>query len=64
MIREIHLKDLQEALARNAVKGFYDNRSTASFDRLHIKGSTSLPMADAAVGKGLPADKNAMLVFY
>ncbi|MCC6573645.1 MAG: hypothetical protein IT462_07630 [Planctomycetes bacterium] len=64
MVREITVKELQEALARNAVKGFYDNRSTASFDRLHIKGSTSLPIPDAAAGKGLPADKNAMLVFY
>lgn len=64
MIREISLKDLQAALAGGKVRGFYDNRSAASFERLHIKGSTNLPIPDAAAGKGLPADKDAFLVFY
>ncbi len=64
MVKTIRLQDLQAALDRGVVGGFYDNRSTVSYERLHIKGSTSLPVADARLGKGLPADKNAFLVFY
>ena len=64
MIKTMKIKELQDALAKKALAGFYDNRSLTSFDKLHIKGSTSLPLPDAAVGKGLPADKSAMLVFY
>lgn len=64
MVNTMTIKELQAALAQNAVKGFYDNRSLASYEKLHIKGSTSLPVPDAALGKGLPADKAAMLVFY
>lgn len=63
-MKTIDIKKLREALAQGVVVGFYDNRSRASFDKLHIKGSTSLPVPDAAAGKGLPADKAAMLVFY
>jgi len=64
MVKTMTIKQLQEALQQNAIKGFYDNRSLASYEKLHIKGSTSLPVPDAAAGKGLPADKAAMLVFY
>ncbi|KAA0212560.1 hypothetical protein EDM80_09360 [bacterium] len=60
----IDLKKLREALAKGAVAGFYDNRSRVSYDKLHIKGSTSLPVPEAQAGKGLPTDKAAMLVFY
>jgi hypothetical protein len=64
MVKTMNIKELQEALSKNALKGFYDNRGPASFGQLHIKGSTNLPVADATAGKGLPADKAAMLVFY
>ncbi|CAG0930093.1 hypothetical protein PLCT1_01264 [Planctomycetaceae bacterium] len=64
MVKTMKIKELQDALAKNALKGFYDNRGPASFAQLHIKGSTNLPVADAVAGKGLPADKAAMLVFY
>ena len=64
MVKTMNIKELQEALAKNAPKGFYDNRGPASFEKLHIKGSTNLPVPDAIAGKGLPADKAAMLVFY
>ncbi len=64
MVHEISINELRQALAEGKVRGFYDNRSLASFQRMHIKGSTSLPVPDAAAGKGLPADKGAFLVFY
>jgi hypothetical protein len=64
MVKTMTIKELQEALKQNAPRGFYDNRSLASFEKLHIKGSTSLPVPEAAAGKGLPKDKAAMLVFY
>lgn len=64
MVKTMTIKELQEALKQKSLKGFFDNRSLVSFEKLHIKGSTSLPVPDAAAGKGLPADKAAMLVFY
>lgn len=64
MINEISMADLQAALAAKKVHAIYDNRGAASFAALHIKGASHLAVPDVAVGKGLPADKRAFLVFY
>lgn len=64
MVREISTAELKQALDAGRVAGFYDNRGPGSFGARHITGATLLPVADVAAGKGLPADKDAMLVFY
>lgn len=64
MVREMTLEQLQDALATRGVHAIYDNRGPGSYGARHIKGALNLTVPDAALGKGLPADKAAMLVFY
>ncbi len=64
MVREIKINDLKSALDDGKVDGLYDNRGPGSYGARHIEGATLLSVPDAAQGKGLPADKQAMLVFY
>jgi hypothetical protein len=64
MVREIQLDELKQALEAGKVDGLYDNRGPGSFEARHIKGAKLLPVPDAAAGKGLPDEKQAMLVFY
>lgn len=64
MVRVIEMADLKAALDDGRVDGLYDNRGPGSYGARHIKGAALLPVPDAAAGKGLPADKEAMLVFY
>lgn len=64
MVREMSMEQLQNALAEGRVHALYDNRGPGSYGARHIKGALNLPVPDAALGKGLPADKAALLVFY
>lgn len=64
MVRVIEINDLKQALDADKVHGLYDNRGPGSYQARHIKGAKLLPVPDAAEGKGLPDDKEAMLVFY
>jgi rhodanese-related sulfurtransferase len=64
MVRVIEIDDLKAALDAGKVDELYDNRGPGSYGAMHIKGAKLLPVPDAAQGKDLPADKDAMLVFY
>lgn len=64
MVREMSIDQLQAALADHRVAALYDNRGQGSFAARHIKGAQWLSVPDAALGKNLPADKAALLVFY
>lgn len=64
MVREMKLSELQDALKAGDVFALYDNRGPGSYGARHIKGAVNLPVPEAATGKGLPADKAALLVFY
>jgi hypothetical protein len=61
-MQTIDMKDLKQALDDGQVTELYDNRGEGSFNHLHIAGAKQLSVSDVA--KGLPADKQAMLVFY
>ncbi|MBE7490840.1 MAG: hypothetical protein HS108_03610 [Planctomycetes bacterium] len=64
MVRDVTKEELQAALAEGRVFALYDNRGEGSYAARHIKGARWLSVPDAAAGKGLPADKGALLVFY
>jgi hypothetical protein len=64
MVKVIETDALKEALNADKVAGLYDNRGEGSYSSRHIKGATWLSVPDAQAGKGLPGDKDAMLVFY
>jgi hypothetical protein len=61
-MKTITYVELQQALKEDRVAGLYDNRGLGSFNALHIKGAQQLAVTD--VKDRLPADINAMLVFY
>lgn len=63
-MKTIELEDLKSALDEGRVKGLYDNRGMGSYESLHIRGAHQLSIDDAAEGRKLPDDKDAMLVFY
>ncbi|MCB9895735.1 MAG: hypothetical protein H6839_14915 [Planctomycetes bacterium] len=62
MIKVIARDELKRALDAGRVDGLYDNRGPGSYANLHIKGAQQLSVS--AVKEHLPADVNAMLVFY
>jgi hypothetical protein len=61
-MKTIKFTELQKALKEGRVAALYDNRGPGSFNALHIKGAQQLAVTD--VKDRLPADINAMLVFY
>jgi hypothetical protein len=61
-MKTITYKDLQQALKESRVAALYDNRGPGSYNALHIKGAQQLSVSD--VKERLPADTDAMLVFY
>jgi rhodanese-related sulfurtransferase len=64
MVRVIKIDELKRALDEGRVAELYDNRGPGSFNARHIKGAKLLPVSEAEAGKGLPENKDAMLVFY
>lgn len=64
MYNEIKMADLKIAIGSGVLKGIWDNRGEGSFENLHIKGAERLSVADVAVGKGLPENKESFIVFY
>lgn len=61
-MQTISLEQLKQAIAEGCVAQIFDNRGPGSFGSLHIKGAKLLPVSE--VKTGLPADRDAMLVFY
>ena len=61
-MKSIKYTELAQALDEGRVYALYDNRGVNSFNTLHIKGAQQLSVD--AVKERLPADINAMLVFY
>lgn len=61
-MRTITYTELRQALDDGRVEALYDNRGPGSFNALHIKGAQQLSVGE--VRDRLPADYNAMLVFY
>lgn len=63
MVREMTIEQLQQAIAEKRVYAIYDNRGPGSYGARHIKGAKLLPTSEVKP-ENLPADKNALLVFY
>ncbi|MCA8916373.1 MAG: hypothetical protein KDB90_13265 [Planctomycetes bacterium] len=61
-MKTMKMNELKQALDEGRVDGLYDNRGPGSYGNLHIKGAQQLSVS--AVKEHLPADVNAMLVFY
>ncbi|MCF6227235.1 MAG: hypothetical protein L3J82_01050 [Planctomycetes bacterium] len=64
MYNEIKINELKVAIESGVLKGIWDIRGEGSFDNLHIKGAERLSIADVAIGKGLPENKESFVVFY
>jgi hypothetical protein len=64
MVKVIETNQLKEAVNADKVAAIYDNRGEGSFSAKRIRGAKWLSVPDAQQGKGLPGDKDAMLVFY
>jgi len=61
-MKTMKMTELQAALGAGRVAALYDNRGPGSYNALHIKGAQQLSVSD--VPSRLPADVDAMLVFY
>jgi len=61
-MQTITMEQFKQALAEGRVAQIFDNRGPGSYGTLHIKGAKLLPVSE--VKFGLPADRDAMLVFY
>jgi hypothetical protein len=61
-MKTITYKDLKAAIDDGRVHAIYDNRGPGSYNALHIEGAEQLSVSD--VKERLPADHDAMLVFY
>lgn len=61
-MKTITYKEFKQAIDDGRVHAIYDNRGPGSYNALHIKGAEQLSVSD--VRERLPADPDAMLVFY